>query len=157
MQRSKRPLIHLLFMIIWTRAIKILTWISFTKVSLLLLTQITYLQKDFKSKFKDYIENSFFVLQLNISSLSKNLESFKKLYNLLSSSLAYYVLQKHGRIMKRLMKTHFINQIATIYRIKIKNIKMVEVLLHLLKINILLKIEMILALIVKQLRVSQLR
>ena len=53
-------------------------------MSLILLTQITYLQKDFKSKFKDYTENSFFVLHLNIRSLSKNLESFKKLYNLLS-------------------------------------------------------------------------
>ena len=84
MQHSKRLLIHLLFMKIWTTTIKTLTWISFTKVSLLLLTQITYLQKDFKSKFKDYTENSFFVLYLNIRSLSKNLESFKKLYNLLS-------------------------------------------------------------------------
>ena len=84
MQHSKRLLIQLLFMIIWTTTIKTLTWISFTKVSLLLLTQITYLQKDFKSKFKDYTENSFFVLHLNIRSLSKNLESFKKLYNLLS-------------------------------------------------------------------------
>ena len=85
MQHSKRCLlIHLLFMKIWTTTIKILTWISFTKVSLLLLTQITYLQKDFKSKFKDYTENSFSVLHLNIRSLSKNLESFKKLYNLLS-------------------------------------------------------------------------
>ena len=53
-------------------------------MSLLLLTQITYLQKDFKSKCKDYTENSFSVLHLNIRSLSKNLESLKKLYNLLS-------------------------------------------------------------------------
>ena len=84
MQHSKRLSIQLLFMIIWTTTIKTLTWISFTKVSLLLLTQITYLQKDFKSKFKDCTENSFFVLHLNIGSLSKNLESFKTLYNLLS-------------------------------------------------------------------------
>ena len=69
---------------IWTTTLKTLTWISFTKVSLLLLTQITYLQKDFKSKFKDYTENSFSVLHLNIRSLSKNLESMKNLYNLLS-------------------------------------------------------------------------
>ena len=54
------------------------------KVSLLHLTQIRYLQKNFKSTFKDYTENSFFVLHVNIRSLSKNLESFKKLYNLLS-------------------------------------------------------------------------
>ena len=38
--------------------------------------------KDFKSKFKDYIENSFSVLHLNIRSLSKNFESFKELCNL---------------------------------------------------------------------------
>ena len=82
MQHSKLLLIHLLFMIIWTTTIKTPNWISFTKVSLLLLKQITHLQKDFKSKFKYYTENSFFVLHLNISSLSKGLESFKKLYNL---------------------------------------------------------------------------
>ena len=77
MQHSKPCLfIHLLFMKIWTTTIKTLTWISFMKVSLLLLTQITYLRKD-----NGYAENSFSVLHLNIRSL---LVSFKKLYNLLS-------------------------------------------------------------------------
>ena len=40
--------------------------------------------KDFKYKFKGYTENSFSVLHLNIRSISRNLESFKYLYNLLS-------------------------------------------------------------------------
>ena len=38
--------------------------------------------KDFKSKFRDYTENSFSAFHLNIRSLSKNFESFKKLYDL---------------------------------------------------------------------------
>ena len=40
--------------------------------------------KDFKSKFKDYTKNSFSVLHLNITSLSKDFESFKERYTLLS-------------------------------------------------------------------------
>ena len=40
--------------------------------------------KDFKSKFKGYTENSFSVLHLNIRTLGKNFESSKDLYNLLS-------------------------------------------------------------------------
>ena len=38
--------------------------------------------KDFKSKFKDYTENSFSVLQINIRSISKNFEWFKELTKL---------------------------------------------------------------------------
>ena len=40
--------------------------------------------KGCKSKFKDYNKNYFSLLRLDIRSLSKNFESFKKLYNLLS-------------------------------------------------------------------------
>ena len=40
--------------------------------------------KYFKSKFKDYTENSFSVLYLSMRSLSKSFKSFKELYTLLS-------------------------------------------------------------------------
>ena len=40
--------------------------------------------EDYKSKFTDCTGNSFPVLHLNIRSLSKNFESLKELYNLLS-------------------------------------------------------------------------
>ena len=126
-------------------------------MSLILLTQITYLQKDFKSKFKDYTENCFFVLHLNIRSLSKNLESFKKLYNLLSFKFSILCFSETWS------KDEKINE-NSLYQLESHNLshqykkhKKVEVLQYLSKINILLKIELILALIVKQLRVSHLR
>ena len=58
-----------------------------TKMSLLLLTQITYHQKK-----KDYSQNFFSALRLNIRSLSKNFGSFKELYTLLSFkfSIVYF-------------------------------------------------------------------
>ena len=58
--------------------------------------------------------------------------------------------------MKGLMKTYIIDYKATIYCIKTKH-KDDRVLLYVLQIHILFKKEMILALIAKQLRVSQLR
>ena len=63
--------------------IKILSWISFTKIYSSLDTDYVS-SKAFQSKFKDYAKNSSSVVHLNIRSLSKSSESFKEVYNLLS-------------------------------------------------------------------------
>ena len=82
--------------------------IFFHKIALLLLTQITYRQEILRVSLK-IIPNAVSVLHLNIRSLSKNFESFKELYNLLSFKFIKYAFQKHGRKMEKLMKTHFIS------------------------------------------------
>ena len=64
---------------------------------------------DFSRNFKDFTENSFSVLHLNIRSLNKNFESFAELVKLCFKFSMICFSEIFSLMMKISVKTHFFN------------------------------------------------